>query len=216
MTDPAADAGTDPREGTYPVVSSEVVYEGKVIDVRRDMVRMPDGAVAQRDVVVHPGAVGAVALDDAGRIMLLRQYRHPVGAWMWEMPAGLLDKPHEPASLAAARELAEEAGLTATRWDILADVHSSPGMTDEAYRIFLARGIGQVPDGERFAGEHEEADLRLSWVDLDRAAAMVVAGEITNNLAVVGILSAARAREAGYAGLRPADSPWPARPDNAG
>ena len=113
----------------YEVKSSEQVYDGAIIEVRRDDVVMPGGKTASRDVVVHPGAVGVVAYDDEGRILLLHQYRHPVRQRLWELPAGLLDVAGEPASTAAARELAEEAGIAASRWDTLVDTFTSPGMT---------------------------------------------------------------------------------------
>lgn len=200
----------------YTVTDSDVVYRGKVIDVRRDVVAMPGGGTSQRDVVVHPGAVGVVALDDTGRVMLLRQYRHPVGAALWELPAGILDVPDEPASRAAARELAEEVGLTARRWDLLVDAYTSPGMTDEAIRVYLARDLVPVPDDERHVGVDEEADLELAWVGLDDAVTRVLTGGIGNAMAVVGLLATAAARDRGFAPLRPVATPWPARPHHGG
>jgi ADP-ribose pyrophosphatase len=200
----------------YEVAESTTAYQGRIIAVRRDLVRMPDGDVAQRDVVVHPGAVGVVALDDAERVVMLYQYRHPVRGHLWELPAGILDLAAEPASLAAARELAEEAGLRAQRWAVLADVHASPGMTDEAFRVFLARGLTEIPSAERYVGVHEEAEMAVTRVPLDEAVTRVLDGRITNALAVVGILAAARARDLGFTTLRPADAPWPARPTHQG
>jgi ADP-ribose pyrophosphatase len=193
-----------------------VVYRsGRVIDVRSDEVSMPDGSTAQRDVVVHPGAVGIIALDHAGRVLLLRQYRHPVGRLLWEPPAGLLDEPGEDPLTAAQRELYEEAHYEAGRWDVLVDTFTSPGMTDEAVRIFLARDL-QESSRPRFGGEHEEADMPIEWVPLDQAVAAVLAGRLHNPLAVMGILAAyANAREA-FAGLRPAGSPWPEMSDFTG
>jgi 8-oxo-dGTP pyrophosphatase MutT (NUDIX family) len=200
---------------SYPVEERTERFAGKVIRVRTDVVGMPGGSTAARDVVEHPGAVGVVALDPSGRVLLVRQYRHPVGRALWELPAGLLDEPGEPASAAAARELAEEAHLTAGRWDVLVDALTSPGMTDEAIRVFLARGLGE-PAGERHRGEHEEAELELRWLPLNEAAELALAGGLENAMAVIGVLAAARARQSGYAGLRPADAPWPARPGHAG
>jgi ADP-ribose pyrophosphatase len=198
----------------YEVKSSEQVFDGAIIKLRRDVVAMPGGKDAIREVVVHPGAVGVVAYDDRGRILLLRQYRHPVGQRLWELPAGLLDVEDEPASAAARRELAEEAALSAAQWDTLADTFTSPGMTDEAIRIFLARNISELPD--KFEGEDEEADLETQWVPLEEAVFRVMQGEITNAMAVVGILAAAHARSGDFERLRPVDAPWPARYHHAG
>ncbi|MCK9898893.1 ADP-ribose pyrophosphatase [Parafrankia colletiae] len=200
----------------YEVADSSVVYQGRIIAVRRDMVRMPDGDTSQRDVVVHPGAVGVVALDDRERVVMVRQYRHPVRGPLWELPAGLLDVPGEPASLAAARELAEEAGLHAGRIDLLVDVYASPGMTDEAYRVFLARDLREIPAAERYVGVHEEAEMAITRVDLSDAVDQVMRGEITNAMAMIGLLAAYRARADGFRDLRPVDAAWSARPTATG
>jgi 8-oxo-dGDP phosphatase len=194
---------------TYDVTSSELVYRsGRVIDLRRDQVRMPGGSTATRDVVVHPGAVGIIALDDSHRVLLLRQYRHPVGHLLWEPPAGLLDEPGEEPLDAARRELKEEAHVSAGRWDVLLDGFTSPGMTSEAVRIYLARDVS-VASGARHQGEHEEADMPVEWVPLDQAVARVLSGALHNPLAVMGILATDAARRTGFAGLRPADARWP-------
>jgi ADP-ribose pyrophosphatase len=195
----------------YVVISSEPLVRGRVIAVRRDHVRMSDGSVAVREVVEHPGAVGVVALDDDGNVVLVNQYRHPVQGRLDELPAGLLDVAGEPAVEAAKRELAEEAGLVASDWAVLLDLHPSPGMTDEAIRIFLARGLAPVsPNG--FVPEHEEVDLTVHRVPLADAVARVQSGDLTNAAACAGLLAAAVAAGAGWQGLRPADAPWPARP----
>lgn len=198
----------------YSVLGSETLYEGHVIGLRRDRVSMPGGAESVREVVVHPGAVGVVAYDERGRIMMVNQYRHPVGKRLWELPAGLLDEPGEPASAAAKRELAEEAALSAEHWDTLVDTYSSPGMTNEATRIFLARGITEL--AKTYPAVDEEADMEVAWVPLDDAIFRVMQGDITNALAVIGILAAAHARDGGFELLRAADAAWPARPDHFG
>lgn len=198
----------------YEVKSSEQVYDGAIIEVRRDDVVMPGGKTVSRDVVVHPGAVGVVAIDDEGRILLLHQYRHPVRQRLWELPAGLLDVAGEPASTAAARELAEEAGIAASRWDTLVDTFTSPGMTNEAIRVFLARDLRELAD--RHERVDEEAELEPHWVALDDAVARVLSGEITNAMAVAGILAAAIAQRDGFASLRSAGAVWEARPAHAG
>jgi len=194
--------------GGHRVLASDLVYQGRVIAVRRDLVTMPGATTSQRDVVVHPGAVGVVAVDARGRVLLVTQYRHPVVRRLEELPAGLLDVAGEPALAAARRELAEEAGLGAARWHVLVDLLTSPGMTDEAVRIFLARDVHEVG---RDVQEHEEAELTTEWVDLDLAVRRVLSGEIENALCAVGLLAAERAlRDESL--LRPADAPWASRP----
>ncbi len=195
---------------SYEVVDSRTVFTGKVITVRVDDVRMSDATIAKREIVAHPGAVAIVALDDDGRVVLVNQYRVPVRAWLDELPAGLLDVAGEPPHLAAARELAEEAALVADEWHTLVDLHTSPGMTDEAIRIFLARGLR--PSSGDFVAEHEEITMTVTRVPLDDAAQRALAGEITNAAAVAGILAAVHIRDHGWDGLRPADAPWPGRP----
>jgi len=192
----------------HQVESTETVFEGRIISVRKDVVSMPGQTTSQRDVVVHPGAVGVVALDDQDRVLLVTQYRHPVRRRLEELPAGLLDKPGEPALQAAQRELMEEAGFAAQTWDVLVDTLTSPGMSDEAIRVFLARDVREV---QRDVQEHEEADMTSDWVPLDEAVRWAFDGRLENAMAVVGVLAADRARRDGFAGLRPADAPWPAQ-----
>jgi ADP-ribose pyrophosphatase len=182
-------------------------YEGPIFTVFTDEVTMSSGGTARRDVVQNKGAVGVVALDDVGRVVLIRQYRHAVGRRLWELPAGLRDVSGEALEVTAARELAEEADLRASLFHLLIDLHTSPGFADETIRIFLARELSAVPDEERFERTDEEADLEVAWIDLDEAVAMVFRGDITNAAAVGGLLAAARARDEGWATLRPADSP---------
>lgn len=210
--DEATDAAAPYDEpASQPVRSStEAFVSGRVIDVRTDVVEMADGSTAIRDVVVHPGAVGIVALDDAGRVLLVQQYRHPVRHRLWEPPAGLLDVPGEDPLLAAQRELFEEAHVTAARWDVLVDAFTTPGMTDEAVRVYLARDVAPAT-GPRHEGRHEEADMPVRWVDLDEAVAAVLAGRLHNPMAVMGLLATVRARAEGFVHLRAADAPWPAR-----
>jgi 8-oxo-dGDP phosphatase len=181
---------------------------GRVIDVRTDEVAMPDGSTALRDVVVHPGAVGIIALDQSGRVLLIQQYRHPVGRLLWEPPAGLLDNADEAPLDAAKRELYEEAYLQARRWEVLLDVFTSPGSSNEAVRIYLARDVSAAT-GPRFSGQHEEADLPTRWVPLDEAVRAAQDGALHNPLAVLGVLAASAAAREAFAGLRPAESPWP-------
>ena len=194
---------------SYKVLDSEVrVRSGHVIDVRTDVVEFPDGTTTSRDVVVHPGAVGIVALDDSDNVLLVNQYRHPVQHRLWEPPAGLLDEAGEDPLEAAKRELFEEAHYQADRWDVLVDAFTSPGMTDESVRIYLARDV-RPADGPPHEGLDEERDMPVRWVPLDEAVAGILAGRLHNPMAVMGLLATARARETGYADLRPADAAWP-------
>lgn len=192
----------------YEVLTSETLFTGRVISVRQDLVAMPGATTSYRDVVVHPGAVAVLAVRN-DEVLLVRQYRHPVGQRLEELPAGLLDVDGEPALSAAQRELVEEAGYVAARWDLLVDIWTSPGMTDEAIRVFLARDLTEV---ERDVQEHEELEMTTRWLPLDDAVTDALEGRLTNGIAVTGVLAAVVARSRGWSGLRPADAAWPARP----
>jgi 8-oxo-dGTP pyrophosphatase MutT (NUDIX family) len=195
----------------YAVLHREVRFTGPMFSIVTDDVAMPGGTHAERDFMRHVGAVGVVALDADGRVVLVRQYRHPVGGFLWELPAGLIDVAGEPLADAAARELAEEADVTAASWQLLADLHTTPGCSNEVIRLFLARDLTGVGDGERYHREHEEAELTTCRLPLDEAIDMVFRGEITNAAAVVGLLAAARLRDKGFPPVRPADAPLPPR-----
>jgi 8-oxo-dGDP phosphatase len=201
-------------EFSYEVVDRVERFRGPMFTVVTDEVTMPDGGRVHRDYMRHVGAVGVVALDDADRIVLVRQYRHPVGLHLWELPAGLIDVPGEPLEHAAARELAEEADLVAGVWQLITDIHPTPGCSNEMIRLFLARDLSPVADGERHHREHEEAELTTHLVPLDEAVAMVLGGEISNAAASVGILAAARLRDQGWPETRPLDTPRPAAGGN--
>ncbi|GAA1570735.1 NUDIX hydrolase [Actinomadura kijaniata] len=213
MSDPRDPGPGDVRDRPerWEVTGGERPFEGHVFNVRRDRVRMPNGAdteIVGRDVIEHPGSVGILALDDRDRVLLIRQYRHPVGHLLWEVPAGLRDKDGEPLHELAARELLEESGYRAGRWDTLVDVYPSSGMSDERSRIFLARDLTLVPAEEiDFERVHEEADMPVVWVPLEEAVAKVLAGHVHNMLACLGILAVHAARADGYRALRPADAP---------
>lgn len=169
---------------------------------------MPGGNTARREVVEHFGAVAVVAVDEDRRVAMVYQYRHPVGRRLWELPAGLLDAAGEDPAVTAARELHEEAGLSAQHWSVLADMVTSPGFSDEAVRVYLASGLTHI---DRPAADDEEADLSLHWFDIEHAAQRVLAGEIVNSIAAVGILAAHAVLVDGKS-TRPVDAPWPDRP----
>ncbi|RBY90078.1 ADP-ribose pyrophosphatase [Blastococcus sp. TBT05-19] len=196
---------TDPAPHEYRLLESETIHEGRVITLLRDTVAMPAGGDSERDVVRHPGAVAVVALDDDGQVVLLRQYRHPVGQYLWELPAGLRDADGEPPLETAKRELAEEAELAAERWSLLTTHFSSPGFCDEMVLIYLAEGLSPVGRPDGFEVEHEELDMTVERVPLADAVQRVFDGGIRNAAAVVGLLAAAQAR-ATSPRLRPVDA----------
>jgi ADP-ribose diphosphatase len=125
------------------VLSSETIYRGRVVSMRVDRIALPGGSVAVREVVEHPGAVVVVALDKDGGVYLVRQYRHPLGAYLLEFPAGCIEAGEEPLA-AAQRELREEVGLEAREWTPLGSFFSSPGFASEHLYAFLARGLESV------------------------------------------------------------------------
>ncbi|QIP87179.1 NUDIX hydrolase [Streptomyces sp. Tu 2975] len=199
----------------WQVTATTTPFQGNKTSVRTDDVVMPDGTVVKRDYQVHPGSVAVLALDGEGRVIVLRQYRHPVRQKLWEIPAGLLDVPGENPLHAAQRELYEEAHVKAEDWRVLADVYTTPGGCDEAVRIFLARELSEA-EGDRFEVSEEEADMELARVPLDELVQHVLAGDLHNTCLVVGVLSAVAARGGeGFDALRPAEAPWPARPFEA-
>lgn len=195
-------------EHVFKTVSSQILHRGKIFALRADQVRMPGGQVATREVVEHYGAVAVVAMDTDHNIPLVYQYRHPLGRRLWELPAGLLDVNGEPAHLTAARELEEEAGLRADDWQVLVDLDSTPGFSDESVRVFLATGLTEVGRPE---AHHEEADLTVRWHSLADAVRGVFTGEIVNSIAVSGIL-AAHAVVQGVAQPRPLSAEWIDKP----
>ncbi|MER6440545.1 MULTISPECIES: NUDIX hydrolase [unclassified Streptomyces] len=199
----------------WEVRATAAPFVGNKTSVRTDDVVMPDGSVARRDYQVHPGSVAVVALDDQDRVVVLRQYRHPVRQKLWEIPAGLLDVPGENPLHAAQRELYEEAHVKAETWRVLTDLYTTPGGSSEAVRVFLARDLSEA-EGDRFEVEDEEADMELARVPVDELARGVLGGTLHNSCLVVGVLSllAARAGD-GLDALRPAEAPWPARPFEA-
>jgi len=203
-TGPIEDEPADDR----PVLKTVQRYSGKVWDVRTDTVDLGKAGQVERDVVIHTGAVGVIALDDQERVLLLRQYRHPVAAYCWEPPAGLLDVEGEDPAETAKRELLEETGYRARTWHVLVDYFNSPGGTTESFRCYLAQDLEEVSDEEREEGEGEELDMPTTWVPLDDAVGLVLSGRVHNPTAVSGILATVTARSRGWRDLRPADAPW--------
>jgi len=193
----------------FAVSDSETLHVGRILAVRLDQVVMPGGGVARREIVEHPGAVAILPLHDDATVVMIDQYRHAVGRRLRELPAGLLDTAGEDPVSTARRELVEEVGCTAQDWSVLVDVVSSPGFSDEAVRVFLARGLTEI--GRPAGDDGEEADLSVVRVPLADAVRQVLAGEIVNASTVAGLL-AAQAVLAGIAQPRPVDASWPDRP----
>lgn len=213
MQEPGEGAMVADEQSPRRLLGTSTVFEGHVWDVVSEQFALTEnGEPITREFIRHPGAVAVLVLDDDGQVLLLRQYRHPVRMALWEIPAGLLDEEGEDFVDAAARELAEEADLTARHWHVLVDLFLSPGSSSEALRVYLARGIGEVPEADRHTRTHEEAEIELEWVDLDAAVAAVLEGRIHSPSAAAAVLAARVARENGFVDLRPATTPWPEHP----
>lgn len=196
----------------WPVAGHRVLGRGAVSDFVDDEVATPSGQTMRRQYLLHPGAVGVIAWDEADRIAVVRQYRHPVGFRLTEPPAGLLDHADEDPLLAAQRELAEEAGLQAGRWQVLVDLFTTPGATQESLRVYLARDLSEAAAPDGFVPDHEEAEMEVCWAGRADLVAAVLAGQLQNPTMVTGILALETARLSGdLDGLRPADAAWPAR-----
>ena len=175
-----------------PVVSSELVYKGRVWDIYSDTVVFAGGEMT-RDYMKHSGAVAVLAIDDDGKVLLINQYRQPIKLRDWELPAGLLDVEGEPPLEAAKRELAEETDLVAAQWSPLITFNSTPGGTNEVIHVFEARGLSVAP-----ASHHrteEEAEIVVRWVALDEVVAAVLDGRLGNAPLIIAVLAAHARRE---------------------
>ncbi|MDH6236664.1 NUDIX hydrolase [Cryobacterium sp. CG_9.6] len=214
MTDaPVPVSGTLLQDDTaqFTVTASEQVFDGKVWSIRRDSFEYNGGTIV-RELVDHTGAVVVLALDEHDRVLLIKQYRHPVRMREWELPAGLLDIAGEDPLVGAHRELAEEADVVANEWNVLSDFYTSPGGSSEAIRIYLARGISA--SAEVFARTEEEADIELRWVPLDECVDAVLARRVQNPSLVIGVLAAQVSRSRGWSSLAAGDAAWPGHPLN--
>ena len=198
---PDADPPADPLGER--LVASELLHRGHVLEFRVDTVERIDGRRARREVAVHPGAVAIVAVDRDDRVLLVRQYRHPAGRALLEIPAGTLDR--HPASgatedpdMAARRELEEETGYRAGHWERLTDFWTAPGFATERMFLYLARDLTLAGPDRLDPDEDEVLQLvRLPWRD---AVAAAERGEIGDAKSLVGILWLARRMEAGPPG----------------
>lgn len=168
------------------------IYRGRIVNLRIERVRLPNGAEVELELMHHPGAAAVVAADEEGRVVLIRQYRYAAGGYIWELPAGVLS-PDEPPEVCAARELREEAGLAATAIRKLGAIFTTPGFCDERIHLFLARGLSDV--GHTREGDEDIVELRR--VPLADALTMIREGEIQDAKTVAGLYLAASALAAG-------------------
>jgi 8-oxo-dGTP pyrophosphatase MutT (NUDIX family) len=165
-------------------IASNHIHKGRVIDVSSERLKYSDGREHEIDFVRHPGAAAMVAVDDTGRVCLVRQYRHGVADFLWEIPAGKLDRGEAP-EVCAVRELSEEAGVTARRWDSLGLYIPAPGIFNEVIHMYLARDLdvgAPTPDSDE--------ELELKWMPLDEAIGRVLKGEWNDGKTALGLLRA--------------------------
>ena len=171
-------------------LSSEEIFDGKIIHVEKWQVRLPDGKTAPREIVLHPGAAAVVPVDDEGNVTLVRQHRVAIDKTTWEIPAGKLDAKGEDPFLAAQRELEEETGLHAQNWQLLTTLATTPGFCNERIAIYLATGLTQHE-----AHTDEDEFLNLGKMPLTEAVALCMNGDFTDGKTIVGLLMAARTLE---------------------
>jgi 8-oxo-dGTP pyrophosphatase MutT (NUDIX family) len=158
------------------------VFTGRVLRLNLETVTLPNGSVAELEIAHHPGGAAVVAVDAAGRVCLLRQFRHAAGGWLTELPAGKLDG-GEPPLACAQRELAEEAGVVARQWDKLGEVYSSPGVLTEVIHLFLARDLAA---SDARPEEHEV--FEVEWLPVPEAVALAASGRLRDAKSVIGLL----------------------------
>lgn len=193
----------------HDILSTRIALSGRVWDIRDDELAYGPSTLT-REYVDHRGAVAVLALDPDSRVLLLRQYRHPIRSREWELPAGILDVPGEPPVDTARRELAEEAGLAADRWHLLLDFFPSPGGSNEAIRVFLAQGVHPITS--HFEPTAEEVDLEQRWVPLGEVADAVLGGRLQNGTLGIAVLAAVASGASGWRTLRDPEAPWERHP----
>lgn len=184
-----ADASISDSIESWPVAASEPKHQSDYVSLRIDTIVDPTGGTHERAVVQPNGAIGVLAFDDHDRLLLVEQYRHPVGRRLLEIPAGTLDVAGEASRDAAARELAEEADLVASEWTSVLHLLATPGYSTEGWEVFQATGLSAVPDGERTTREAEEADMSQWWIPFEQAVDAVLAGRIRDSMTVASILA---------------------------
>jgi ADP-ribose diphosphatase len=177
-------------------VSSRLVFDGKLLKVRSDTVRLPDGGAAEREWIEHPGAVAVLAVTDAGELVMERQFRYALGRDMIEVPAGKIDPGEDPLAT-ARRELQEETGYTAAEWTHVATIHLAIGYSNEHIEIYLARGLRQEK-----AGLDDEEFLEVFTLPLATALAWVREGKITDSKTVSSLFWAEKVLVGGWSPRR--------------
>lgn len=200
----AAAAGIGDELGRRPVLARERLFAGRIFDVEAQEFELGGGRI-RREVLVHPGAVAVVAVDEHDRLCLVHQYRHPAGGTLWELPAGLLDVDGEGPLAAAQRELAEEVDLVADRWQVLLDLSTTGGGSTEVIRVYLAEGVREAP--EAFARTDEEAEMERRWVPLDEVVDAALSLRLHNATLLAAALALRALRDGGRA-AHPADVPF--------
>lgn len=171
---------------------TETIHEGRVVRLGLETVTLPNGATVELEIVRHAGAAAVAAIDDAGRVVLIRQYRYATGGFIWELPAGILNSADEPPAACAVRELREEVGLAARDLRHLGAIYTTPGFCDEQIHLFLARGLERV--GEERG--HDEVIDEVREVPLADALEMIRRGDIVDAKTIAGLhLAAAALRE---------------------
>jgi ADP-ribose pyrophosphatase len=168
------------------------IYSGRIVNLRVERVTLPNGTATDLELMHHPGAAAVVAADEQDQVVLIRQYRHAAGGFLWEVPAGVLAPAEAPAAC-AARELREEAGLVAGELRPLGAILTTPGFCDERIHLFLARGLRD--EGHRHEADEVIAEIRR--VPLRDALGMIRAGEIVDGKTIAGLFLAAAALEEG-------------------
>ena len=209
MAEPVLPAELTDDFSSPEIVTSEVMFAGHVWNIRQDVFVL-DGDRITREYVDHTGAVAVLALDDEDRVLLIKQYRHPVRMRDWELPAGLLDITGESPLLAAQREFAEEVDLVAGRWDLLSEFMTSPGGSNEVLRVYLARDISDAP--ARFERLEEEAGIEVRWAPLDEVVDAVLSRDVQNSILAIAALSAHAGRSRNWSTLGDPNAPWPRHP----
>lgn len=193
-------AGHGDSAQSWPVAATKARYASPFLSLRTDVIVDPAGEQHERVVVQPRGAVAVLALDEDDRVLLVEQYRHPVGARLLELPAGTLDVDGESAQAAAERELAEEGDVTAAHWEELFGLASTPGYSTERWRLYRATDLTPVPSHERTERHAEEADLQQWWMPLTDAVDAIFAGRICDALTIAGVMAEVVRRSRSAAG----------------